>query len=103
MSRPLARLDLGLDPAERILLQLGRMVPRKGVDNVIRAVARLRTEHDLTVRLLVVGGPDREPNLETTPELARLASIAREAGVGDQVQFVRLDETGFRQLQGERL
>src|SRR5690349_16722529 len=30
MSRPLARLDLGLDPAERILLQLGRMVPRKG-------------------------------------------------------------------------
>ncbi|MFL5682662.1 MAG: glycosyltransferase, partial [Chloroflexota bacterium] len=34
MSRPLARMDLGLDPTEPILLQLGRMVPRKGVDNV---------------------------------------------------------------------
>ena len=33
---------LGLDPDERIVLQLGRMVPRKGVDNVIRGLARLR-------------------------------------------------------------
>src|SRR5437868_384210 len=44
MSRPLARLDLGLDPSERIVLQLGRLVPRKGVDTVIRAIARLERD-----------------------------------------------------------
>jgi D-inositol-3-phosphate glycosyltransferase len=88
MSRPLARLELGLDPAEPILLQLGRMVPRKGVDTVIRALGRLRDEHGVTARLLVVGGPDREPDLEGTPELARLAAIARAEGVADRVRFV---------------
>jgi D-inositol-3-phosphate glycosyltransferase len=88
MSRPLARLDLGLDPAEPILLQLGRMVPRKGVDNVIRAVSRLADEHDLRVRLLVVGGPDREPDIARAPELARLTDVARKEGVADRVQFV---------------
>ena len=33
-----ARPSSGLDPDERIVLQLGRMVPRKGVDNVIRGL-----------------------------------------------------------------
>jgi len=51
MSRPLARLELGLDPGERIVLQLGRIVPRKGVDNVIRSIGRLGRTHDLRVRL----------------------------------------------------
>src|SRR5690606_12659541 len=52
MSRPLARLELGLDPAERIMLQLGRMVPRKGIDTVVRAVGHLERDHGLAVRLL---------------------------------------------------
>ena len=39
---------------EFVVLQLGRMVPRKGVDNVIRAVAQLRDSQ--RARLLVVGG-----------------------------------------------
>jgi D-inositol-3-phosphate glycosyltransferase len=34
-----ARKRLQLRPDEHILLQLGRMVPRKGVDNVVKAVA----------------------------------------------------------------
>jgi len=88
MSRPLARLELGLDPADRILLQLGRMVPRKGVDTVIRAVGRLKADHDLRVTLLVVGGPDREPDVTADPELRRLAKIAEGEGVADQVRFV---------------
>jgi D-inositol-3-phosphate glycosyltransferase len=88
MSRPLARLDLGLDPAEPILLQLGRMVPRKGVDTAIRAVARLESDHDVRARLLVVGGAEREPDPVGTPELGRLAGVAREEGIADRVVFV---------------
>ncbi|HEU4674180.1 MAG TPA: glycosyltransferase [Candidatus Limnocylindrales bacterium] len=87
-SRPLARLDLDLDPGERIVLQLGRIVPRKGVDNVIRAIGRLARDQALAVRLLVVGGPDRVPDFERVPELGRLRQIAREEGVEDRVVFV---------------
>jgi glycosyltransferase involved in cell wall biosynthesis/phosphoheptose isomerase len=97
MSRPLARLELGLDPAEPILLQLGRMVPRKGVDTAIRAVARLEAEHGVRARLLIVGGPDREPDLERTPELARLRGVARDEDVADRVVFVgRRDRTELK-------
>jgi D-inositol-3-phosphate glycosyltransferase len=87
-SRPLARMDLGLDPAEPILLQLGRMVPRKGVDNVIRALACLEQEHGTKARLLVVGGATRDPDPELTPELGRLAEVAAASGVADRVTFV---------------
>ncbi len=45
MDKQQARVALGLSPNEWIVLQLGRMVPRKGVDDVIRAVARLRRDH----------------------------------------------------------
>jgi D-inositol-3-phosphate glycosyltransferase len=88
MSRPLARMELGLDPTEPVLLQLGRMVPRKGVDNVIRAVAKLATEHGVRARLLVVGGATRDPDADAMPELARLAAIAEAEGVREQVTFV---------------
>jgi D-inositol-3-phosphate glycosyltransferase len=88
MSRPLARLELGLDPAERIMLQLGRMVPRKGIDTVIQAVGHLERDHGLRVRLLVVGGPERAPDPVRFPELARLRAVAADAGVSDRVEFV---------------
>jgi phosphoheptose isomerase len=88
LSRPLARLELGLDPAERILLQLGRIVPRKGVDNAIRGLGSLVHDRGVPARLLVVGGSTREPDLDADPELARLAEVAREARVEDRVEFV---------------
>jgi glycosyltransferase involved in cell wall biosynthesis len=54
IAKPLARVMLGLAPDERIILQLGRLVPRKGVDTVIRGVARLWRDRGLAVRLLIV-------------------------------------------------
>src|SRR5262249_42082760 len=67
-----ARQLLGLDPGERIILQLGRMVPRKGVETVVRAISRLRYHHGLSARLLVVGGEARAPDPAVTPEIGRL-------------------------------
>jgi len=82
-----AREELGWhEPAFRIL-QLGRMVPRKGVDNVIRALARLRRHHGIDARLCVVGGNTVEPAEQHTPELGRLRRIARDEGVLAHVEF----------------
>ncbi len=88
VSKQFARIALGLPPDEPAILQLGRIVPRKGIDNVIRALGRLRRDHRREVRLLVVGGAAEEPDPRTMPEFARLQGIAEEEGVAHLVTFV---------------
>lgn len=83
-----ARQQLGLAREEFVLLQLGRMVPRKGVDNVIRATAILRHQYQIPVRLLIVGGNGETPDPIATPELGRLMALSDELGVNDTVTFV---------------
>src|SRR5688572_1295389 len=88
MSKELVRVSLGLAPDEKVVLQLGRMVPRKGVDNVIRGIRRLEADHGVRARLLVVGGETDDPNDDQTPEMVRLRRIAFDEGVDDRVRFV---------------
>jgi hypothetical protein len=85
MARSRARAQLGLDADAFIVLQLGRMVPRKGVDNVIRAMGHL--PEGIPARLLVVGGDDAVPDEAHTPEIGRLRRIASQCGVADKVTF----------------
>ena len=89
-----ARALLGLPPKEFIILQLGRMVPRKGVDNVIRGVARLRQAHGIRARLLIVGGESCNPDPALTPEIGRLCDIAESEGVADLITFTGSRERG---------
>jgi glycosyltransferase involved in cell wall biosynthesis len=63
------------------VLSLGRLVPRKGVDTVVRAMAAV-PEADL----VVAGGPPAD-GLDADPEVARLRGIARACGVADRVEF----------------
>jgi D-inositol-3-phosphate glycosyltransferase len=88
VDRAKARERLGL-PADRpIVLQLGRMVPRKGVDTVIRALGILERRHALRPLLLIVGGESPTPDPALTPEIGRLQRIAAEERVAADVQFV---------------
>jgi D-inositol-3-phosphate glycosyltransferase len=82
-----ARLTLGLSPDEFIVLQLGRMVPRKGVDTAIRGFAQL-LQQPLAARLLIVGGESDPIDPKLTPEIGRLRAIAQELGVSSRVLFV---------------
>lgn len=84
-ERDTARAKLGMPSDEFIVLQLGRMVPRKGIDNVIRAMARLHDYHRLKARLLVVGGDVGDPG--KIFEIRRLALLAHTLGIESQVQF----------------
>lgn len=77
----LARMVLGLDPSEKIILQLGRMVPRKGVDNVISALAKVK-QMGLHARLIVVGGGN-----DSEEEMKRLMRIAEENDVVSSITF----------------
>jgi glycosyltransferase involved in cell wall biosynthesis/phosphoheptose isomerase len=88
ISKPLARFALNLPPEEKVILQLGRMVPRKGVDTTIRGFARLVNKHGIEARLLIVGGESDNPDPVATPEMGRLQEIARAEGVAERVTFV---------------
>jgi phosphatidylinositol alpha-1,6-mannosyltransferase len=69
-----ARLGLAGRP---VVVCVSRLVPRKGQDTLIRALPAVRRRVPDAALLLVGGGPDR----------ARLARLARHAGVGRHVVF----------------
>ena len=83
-----ARKQLGLPEDEHIILQLGRLVPRKGIDTVIHGLARLVRDYGIQARLVVVGGESENPDPSTTPELERLIKIAQDERVDNRVTFV---------------
>jgi glycosyltransferase involved in cell wall biosynthesis len=88
MDRGAARDELGWPRDRYIALQLGRMVPRKGIETVVRAVALCNRTFSENVDLYVVGGNSDDPNALATPEIGRLSEIARESGVEDRVTFL---------------
>lgn len=88
VDRVEARERLGLPANRPIVLQLGRMVPRKGVETVIRALALVERRYDLRPLLVIVGGESPTPDPALTPEIGRLARVAVEERVADDVLFV---------------
>ena len=87
VPRELARAELGLDPGEWIALYVGRMLPRKGIDNVVDAFARLSRRVQVPVRLLIVGGETADGDPMQTPEIRRLAAMASRLGIRPVVEF----------------
>jgi type III pantothenate kinase len=71
----------GGDRRPRLLL-VGRMVPRKGFDTAIRALALVPE-----AELLIAGGPTRA-EVEHDPEARRLITVAKGVGVDDRVVFL---------------
>lgn len=82
-----ARKILGLDPHEEIVLHLGRMVPRKGADNIIRGFGHYIKTTGKKSKLVIVGGESDRPDPRKTPEIGRLMLLAQEEGVTDSVLF----------------
>lgn len=69
-----ASLDIKNHPT---LLTVGRLVPRKGIDTVLRALPRLRTIVPDVVYVIAGDGPDRR----------RLEKLARRLGVRENTRF----------------
>jgi len=90
----LARQKVALPSAKFVVLQLGRIVPRKGIDTVIEALALLRRRHAVDAILMIVGGEGATRSRNETPELARLRELARQLGIGDHVQFAGRKDRG---------
>lgn len=85
MRRYRARRALGLPQDDFIVLQLGRLVPRKGIDTVIEAMPHW--QGPTPARLLVVGGECREASRLHSREFTRSQEVARRCGVESRVTF----------------
>ena len=94
VPRDVARARLGLPKDAFVVLQLGRIVPRKGIATAIEGFARFVHAESVDARLLIVGGDDYVPSPERMPEIARLRRIAADACILDKVAF-----TGRRDRQ----
>ncbi|HEY8597396.1 MAG TPA: glycosyltransferase [Thermomicrobiales bacterium] len=84
-DRDEARQRLGLDPHAPIVVYIGRILPRKDVRNVVRAVALLAHQVASPVQLLLVGGETIEPDPIATPEIGEVLRLAAELGIADRV------------------
>jgi len=84
INKTASRKMLNLEAGEKVILQLGRMVPRKGVDNVIKALALMDTS-GVKTRLIVVGGEFDDPNKDG--EVIRLKQLAKSLNVENLIRF----------------
>jgi D-inositol-3-phosphate glycosyltransferase len=81
-----ARKRLGLDPAEIILLYVGRFDPLKGLNALLEAMTYLRNHP--RIRLVVVGGDG-----DRSPEYQALAEKTERLAIEEKVMFVgRVDQ-----------
>jgi D-inositol-3-phosphate glycosyltransferase len=89
-----ARKHIGLDPDGKVIVYVGRMLPRKDIRNIVRALALLLKEDTITsdaaskITLMVVGGETVDPDPIATPEIGELQRLAAELGVTEHVCFV---------------
>ena len=70
-----ARTELGIAQNELAMVTIGRLVARKGIDQLVRMLARLERPE---ARLVVIGDG---------PELGKLQGLARDLRVASQVTF----------------
>jgi D-inositol-3-phosphate glycosyltransferase len=92
--------EIGLEPDDFVVAYVGRMIPRKDVRNVVRAIATLSgmvRESRKRIVLLLVGGETKEPDAQATPEIGVLQQLAAELGISDLVRFI-----GMRQQDSLR-
>ena len=104
VERRIARKRVGMAQEPFVVVYVGRMLPRKDVRNVVRAVALLigmcecdkRDKHETSehetefppIELLLVGGETIEPDAQATPEIGALQQLVNELGIGEHVRFV---------------
>lgn len=90
-----ARQRIGLGTEDTVIVYVGRMLPRKDIRNIVRALAVLvrenesaRNMHIQPITLMIVGGESVEPDPVATPEIGELQKLAVELGVADRVRFI---------------
>ena len=84
-SRSQARLKLGFLKSDKIVLYVGRLDSRKGIETLVRSCAKLLPEYAKQLKLIIVGGSstDRVDGAEKT----KIETIVKEVNMKQQTIF----------------
>ncbi len=85
VSRDAARQTLSIAPDEKVVLYVGRFDPRKGIETLIRAIARSKLLGNGKLRLIIGGGS--RPGQSDGLERERIESIVAELGLAEITEF----------------
>lgn len=86
-----AREFISMQDKTRMILFVGRIEALKGIDTLIKAMARLQNQGFLEahpVCVAIIGGEADVSEEELSAEMARLQAMRQEAGLGDIVKFL---------------
>lgn len=87
MEQKLARHMLRLPHQGHIVVYVGRILPRKGIDNIIEGMAHLAKHYPGRADLIIVGGETDQAMPDNDEEMGRLAELARSLSIADRVKF----------------
>ncbi|MEO1466859.1 MAG: glycosyltransferase family 1 protein [Cyanobacteria bacterium J06633_1] len=79
------RAKLSIDPDVKLVMYAGRFDERKGIETLVRAVAREEVKHHENLKLMIVGGST--PGAKDGIEKNRITEIVEELGIADITEF----------------
>lgn len=92
IERSAARQHLGIEPDAKVVLYVGRFDRRKGIETLVRAIAKSSLRESGNLKLIIAGGS--RPGQSDGLERLRIEGIVAELGLGDLTIFPgRLDDT----------
>ncbi|PLZ94387.1 glycosyltransferase family 4 protein [Fischerella thermalis] len=85
ISQQAARVKLGLNPEDKVVIYVGRFDPRKGIETLVRAVGKSQFRGDKHLKLIIGGGS--RPGQSDGMERERIEGIVHELGMSDFTIF----------------
>ncbi len=85
VNRDEGRAKIGVSPDTKIVMYAGRFDERKGIETLVRAIAKDRFKRHENLRLIIVGGST--PGESDGIEKNRIAEIVKEVGIENITQF----------------
>jgi len=85
LSRQVARQRLGISPAAKVILYVGKFSQRKGIETLVRAVGQSTFRASEDLKMVIAGGSD--PSREDGAERDRIKKIVAEQGLSHLTTF----------------
>ncbi|BAZ68653.1 MAG: glycosyltransferase family 1 protein [Pelatocladus maniniholoensis HA4357-MV3] len=85
IDRQAARVKLGLNPEDKVVMYVGRFDYRKGIETLVRAVGQSRFRGEKNLKLMIGGGS--RPGHSDGMERERIEDIVAELGMSDFTIF----------------
>ena len=86
VDRQSGRAELGIESEDKVVMYAGRFDERKGIETLVRAVAKQEVKRHENLKLKIIGGST--PGASDGIERNRIGELVKELGIEDITEFV---------------